>query len=191
MREVWFLRVITGIYKGRKLWSTEGMDIRPTSDMVKESLFNILGVEVQESDFLDLFGGTGGVGIEAISRGAKHVVFIDNSIKSINVLRKNLQALNIKDSIEVFNTDYRTAINKLYTNGRLFDIVFVDPPYNTGIAQNVLEQISENIILKDNGIIVVEHDLKDPMPDKVGCLNKYRDKRYGSTMLSFYSTREV
>ena len=185
------MRVITGIYKGRKLWSTEGMDIRPTSDMVKESLFNILGVEVQESDFLDLFGGTGGVGIEAISRGAKHVVFIDNSIKSINVLRKNLQALNIKDSIEVFNTDYRTAINKLYTNGRLFDIVFVDPPYNTGIAQNVLEQISENIILKDNGIIVVEHDLKDPMPDKVGCLNKYRDKQYGSTMLSFYSTREV
>lgn len=180
------MRVITGVYKGRRLDSIEGMDIRPTSDMVKESLFNILSSEIIESDFLDLFGGTGGVGIEAVSRGAKSVVFIDNSIKSIKVLRKNLESLNIKDNVEVFNTDYLTAINKLHRNGRLFDIIFIDPPYRTGIAQRALEKLCDDPILKNSGIIIVEHDTKDQMPEKVGNIKMYRDKRYGNTKLSFY-----
>jgi 16S rRNA (guanine(966)-N(2))-methyltransferase RsmD len=166
------------------------MDIRPTSDMVKESLFNILGNEIIESDFLDLFGGTGGVGIEAISRGAKHVVFIDNSIKSIKVLRKNLENLKIDDDAEIFNADYLTAISKLHRNGKLFDIIFIDPPYSTGIAQRALEQIHEEKILKDGGIIIVEHDLRDLMPERVGSIAMYREKRYGNTKLSFYTIDE-
>lgn len=184
------MRVITGVYRGRRLESIEGMDIRPTSDMVKESLFNILSSEIIESNFLDLFGGTGGVGIEAISRGAKHVVFIDNSIKSIKVLRKNLENLGINDNVEVFNTDYLTAISKLHSNGKLFDIIFIDPPYSTGIAQRALEQINEEKILKAGGIIIVEHDLRDSMPDRVGSMAMYRDKRYGNTKLSFYTIDE-
>jgi len=184
------LRVITGIYRGRKLESIEGMDVRPTSDKVKESLFNILGVDVIDSDFLDLFGGTGSIGIEALSRGARHVVFIDNSIKSIKVLRRNLENLRIKEQAEVYNADYQTAINKLYGNRRKFDIIFIDPPYRRGIAQDALNQINLQPILSENGIIIVEHDDRDDMPENVGVLVKYRDKRYGNTRLSFYTIKE-
>lgn len=181
------MRVIAGDFKGRRLDPIEGMDIRPTSDKVKESLFNILGNSVIDSVFLDLFGGTGAIGIEALSRGAKHVVFIDSSAKSIKVLKGNLDKLNIKDKAEVYNTDYSTAISKLYKYGRQFDIVFIDPPYRVGIAESALKEIDKNPILAQSGIIVVEHDTKDDMPEKAGKLFKYRIKHYGSTSLSFYS----
>lgn len=184
------MRVVAGIYRGRKLERIEGMDIRPTSDMVKESLFNILGGEVINSNFLDLFGGTGSIGIEAVSRGAEHVVFIDSSIKSIKVLRKNLENLGIKNNVEVYNADYLTAINKLYQNSRRFDIIFLDPPYGTGIAQKALERINEKPILSGDGVIIVEHDARDAMPVSLGSIKMYREKRYGNTKLSFYHTGE-
>ncbi|MGE5632917.1 MAG: 16S rRNA (guanine(966)-N(2))-methyltransferase RsmD [Caulobacteraceae bacterium] len=184
------MRVIAGVYRGRRFDRIEGTDIRPTSDMVKESLFNILSSDIIESKFLDLFGGTGGVGIEALSRGASHVVFIDSSIKSIKVLRKNLENLNIIDNIEVYNTDYLTAISKLYKNNKKFNIIFIDPPYSTGIAQKALLEISRNCILDEPGIIIIEHDAKDDMPETAGKLNKYRSKQYGNTKLSFYTLNE-
>jgi 16S rRNA (guanine(966)-N(2))-methyltransferase RsmD len=135
---------------------------------------------------LDLFGGTGGIGIEALSRGAKHVVFIDANIRSIKVLKGNLDNLNIRDNVEVFHTDYSTAIEKLYKFKKHFDIIFIDPPYRVGIAQNALEEIDKNLILAQSGLIVVEHDSKDEMPNRVGKLSMYRSKQYGSTSLSFY-----
>lgn len=181
------MRVVAGEFRGRRLDSIEGLDVRPTSDKVKESLFNILGSSVIDSIFLDLFGGTGGIGIEALSRGAKHVVFIDSGIKSIKVLKGNLDKLNIKDNAEVFHTDYSTAISKLYKYKRKFDIIFVDPPYRVGIAESALEEIDKNLILTESGIIVVEHDSRDEMPQRVGKLYKYRIKQYGSTGLSFYT----
>ena len=184
------MRVIAGEYRGRRLDRIEGMEIRPTSDKVKESLFNILGDAVIDSNFLDLFGGTGGIGIEALSRGAKHVVFIDTSIKSIKVLKGNLDHLNIKDNVEVFHTDYSTAIVKLYKYNRQFDIIFIDPPYSVGMAQNALEEINKSPILAQSGLIIVEHDLKDDMPKRVGKLYLYRIKEYGNTTLSFYSINE-
>ncbi|MEA4846555.1 MAG: 16S rRNA (guanine(966)-N(2))-methyltransferase RsmD [Clostridiaceae bacterium] len=184
------MRVIAGEYKGRRLDPIEGMDIRPTSDKVKESLFNILGAAVIDSVFLDLFGGTGGIGIEALSRGAKHVVFIDSSIKSIKVLKGNLSRLDIKDGIEVFNVDYSTAIGKLYKYGKKFDIIFVDPPYSIGMAVSALKEIDKNPILSQSGLIIVEHDSKEDMPQKVGKLYLYRYKQYGNTTLSFYTINE-
>lgn len=181
------MRVIAGEFRGRRLDRIEGMDIRPTSDMVKESLFNILGNDVIDSVFLDLFGGTGSVGIEALSRGAKHVVFIDAGIKSIKVLKGNLEHLNIKDNVEVFHTDYSTAISKLYKFKKQFDIIFIDPPYRTGMDKSALEEIDKNPILSQSGLIVVEHDSRDAMPQQVGKLYIYRTKQYGNTSLSFYS----
>lgn len=180
------MRVIAGEFRGRRLDRIEGMDIRPTSDKVKESLFNILGESVIDSAFLDLFGGTGGIGIEALSRGAKHVVFIDSNIKSIKVLKGNLNNLGIKDNVEVFHTEYSTAIEKLYKFKKKFDIIFIDPPYRVGIAQNALKEIDRNPILTQSGLIVVEHDSKEDMPQRVGSLNMYRIKQYGNTSLSFY-----
>lgn len=181
------MRVIAGEYRGRRLDRIEGMDIRPTTDKVKESLFNILSDVVADSRFLDLFGGTGGIGIEALSRGAKNVVFIDSSAKSIKVLKGNLEKLNIKDNVEVYNTDYSTAINKLHKYGREFDIIFVDPPYKVGLAQDALKEIEKHNILAKTGRVIVEHDSKDAMPERVGRLNMYRSKQYGNTTLSFYN----
>lgn len=181
------MRVIAGEFRGRLLDRIEGMDIRPTSDKVKESLFNILGDTVIDSVFLDLFGGTGGIGIEALSRGAKHVVFIDVNTKSIKVLKGNLDHLNIKDNVEVFNTDYSTAIGKLYKLKKQFDIIFIDPPYRLGIAKSALEEIDKNPILIQSGLIVVEHESKEDIPQRVGKLYLYRIKQYGNTSLSFYA----
>jgi len=182
------LRVIAGEFRGRRLDRIEGMEIRPTSDKVKESLFNILGEAVIDCNFLDLFGGTGGIGIEALSRGAKHVVFIDSSIKSIKVLKGNLEHLKITEGAEVFNTDYETAIKKLHKYNKQFDIIFIDPPYSRGMAQSALVCIAANPILSDDGLIIAEHDTKDEMPDKVGNLVLYRVKQYANTSLSFYKT---
>jgi 16S rRNA (guanine966-N2)-methyltransferase len=181
------LRVIAGEYRGRRLDRIEGMDIRPTSDKVKGSLFNILGDSVIDSAFLDLFGGTGGIGIEALSRGAEHVVFIDTDIKSIKVLKGNLEHLNIIDNVEVLNTDYSTGISKLYNNNKKFDIIFIDPPYSVGLAQNALVEIDKHPILAQSGLIIVEHDSKDEMPSSQGKLYMYRSKQYGNTTLSFYA----
>ncbi|HWR60030.1 MAG TPA: 16S rRNA (guanine(966)-N(2))-methyltransferase RsmD [Clostridia bacterium] len=181
------MRVIAGEYRGRRLDRIEGMEIRPTSDKVKESLFNMLGEAVIDCSFLDLFGGTGGIGIEALSRGAKHVVFIDAGIKSIKVLKGNLEHLNIMEGAEVFHTDYEIAITKLYKYNKQFDIVFIDPPYSLGMAQNALVCIEANPILAQDGLIIVEHDSRDDMPHKVGRLALYRVKQYGNTSLSFYS----
>lgn len=181
------MRVIAGEYRGRRLDRIEGMEIRPTSDKVKESLFNMLGEAVIDCSFLDLFGGTGGIGIEALSRGAKHVVFIDAGIKSIKVLKGNLEHLNIREGAEVFHTDYETAIKKLHKYNKQFDIIFIDPPYSLGMAQNALVCIEANPILAQDGLIIVEHDSRDDMPHRVGRLALYRVKQYGNTSLSFYS----
>jgi 16S rRNA (guanine966-N2)-methyltransferase len=162
------LRVISGEFKGRKLEQIEGMEIRPTSDRVKESLFNILGRRLIDCTFLDLFAGTGGIGIEAYSRGAALVVFNDQSAQSIKVLKSNLNKLNISDKVEVFNTDYLNAINRLGNDKKKFDIIFIDPPYLKGYEKNALVQISEFNMLAEDGIIVVEHDLKDKMPELSG-----------------------
>ncbi len=184
------MRVIAGIHRGRRLESLEGRDIRPTADRVKESLFNILGSAVLDSNFLDLFGGTGGIGIEALSRGAQHVVFVDESIRSIKVLRSNLEQLKITDEAEVYNTDYTTAIKKLHMHDRRFGIIYIDPPYATGIAQKALEEINSHDILEKDGYIVVEHEVRDAMPDQVGRLVMFRSKLYGNTRLSFYVAGE-
>ena len=180
------MRVISGEFRGRKLEEIEGMEIRPTSDRVKESLFNILGTRLMDCAFLDLFAGTGGIGIEAYSRGAELVVFIDESAKSIKVLRNNLDKLNISDKVEIHNTDYANAINKLAYANKKFDIIFIDPPYLKGFEKNALAQISECKVLADEGIIIVEHDLKDIMPESSGNLKLSRQNKYGNTMLSFY-----
>jgi 16S rRNA (guanine(966)-N(2))-methyltransferase RsmD len=180
------LRVIAGEFRGRKLDSFEGMDIRPTSDRVKESLFNILNEKVIDCSFLDLFGGSGNIGIEALSRGADKVVFIDSNIKSIKVLKGNLIKINKLDSVEVYNTDYETAISKLGLDKRIFDIIFIDPPYNMNIAQNAIIHIDKCEILSNEGIIIVEHDSKDVMPEKSERLIKFREKQYGGTKLTFY-----
>ncbi|SHJ04657.1 16S rRNA (guanine(966)-N(2))-methyltransferase RsmD [Lutispora thermophila] len=180
------MRIIAGDLKGRKLESINTDNIRPTSDKVREALFSILGNKVIDSRFLDLFAGSGGVGIEAYSRGARDVVFVDASIDSIKVLKKNLEKINIINETKVIHSDYSVAIERLSNQGREFDIIFIDPPYKMGIALEAAGKILERKLLAEDGIIIIEHDSKDIMPETTGVLVKFKEKKYGNNSLSLY-----
>ena len=184
------MRVIAGLLKGRKLERIDTLGIRPTSDRVREAMFSILNNNVLDSIFLDLFAGSGGVGIEAYSRGASEIVFIDSNPDSIKILKKNLFKIGLAEGIEVYNTDYKIAISKLGSRAKKFDIIFIDPPYNKNIPIEAINKIYENDILSRKGIIIIEHDIKEFMPEKVNIYKLHKRKKYGNTQLSFYVNNE-
>lgn len=173
------MRVIAGIYKGRKLAEFKGFEVRPTSDMARESLFNVLNFRVQDSVFLDAFSGTGAVGIEALSRGAKKVVFNDYSKESVKIIKENLAKISNPNNAEVKNGDanYLMQVKK----GE-FDIVFLDPPYNSSNAKEILESARESI--REDGIIVFED--QKPYLDEISGLELYDQRRYGKAYFSFF-----
>jgi len=177
------MRIIGGEFKGRVIEMPRG--IRPTSDKVREALFEILKDHIEGAAFLDLYCGGGAVGIEACSRGAKGITFVDNNAKCIAVLRKNLARLNIldKSSIDIYNKDARKIAETLLTP---FDIVFLDPPYYKDVAKNTLMTLSDCDILARNAIIVIEAYKKEFLPDEAGMLKKVRTREYGDTKLEFY-----
>jgi len=184
------LRIIAGELKGRKLHSIDTKLIRPTSDMVREALFSILGNMVVDSRFLDLFAGSGGVGIEAFSRGAKEVVFVDSASESIRVLKKNLELTKIINETEVIHSDYSIAIDRLSSQGREFDIVYIDPPYKMGIEIEAAKKIQDKKILAKDGIIIIEHEAKNLMPDTIEFLEKIKERKYGNVRLSLYGIKK-
>ena len=180
------MRVISGSARGLKLKTPKNEDIRPTTDRVKESLFNIISNYIIDSNILDLFSGTGSLGIEALSRGAMKCVFVDISKDSMSIIKDNIEKARLNDKSETMITDYVGAINKLSSRNEKFDVIFMDPPYYKNIFIPALEKINSAKILKEDGIIVVEHDSKDKLPDNIGNIIKDRDKKYGNTTLSFY-----
>ncbi|NLM26140.1 MAG: 16S rRNA (guanine(966)-N(2))-methyltransferase RsmD [Firmicutes bacterium] len=182
------MRVIAGAAKGHRLTSVPGLKTRPTTDRVKESLFNILGQQVVDASFLDLFAGSGGIGIEALSRGAKEVVFIDHHKKCGEVIKANLAKTKLQG--EVYVRDVFSALDILGRKQRRFDIIFLDPPYNQGVILPVLEKISINWLLAENGLIVVEHGRKEEIKPSVLNFNSVRTEQYSDTNLSFYRYKE-
>ena len=172
------MRIIGGIYKGRTLYGFEGKDIRPTSDMVRESLFNILQTKIYGTTFLDLFCGTGAVGIEALSRGAKHVVFNDRDRKSLALTEKNLQ----KCKAEGYTISLGDGVSFLANTNNKFDVIFIDPPYKTTLGEDCLK-IACNA-LTDNGIIVFESD--KPCNQQFDGLICYDVRKYGKAHLTFF-----
>ncbi|MFZ7121162.1 MAG: 16S rRNA (guanine(966)-N(2))-methyltransferase RsmD [Eubacteriaceae bacterium] len=183
------MRVITGIAKGKRLINPKDNRIRPTTDRIKESLFNIINPFVNDSIFIDCFSGTGAIGVEAISRGAKEVYFIDNHNESIGIVRKNLQITDFRDKSKILQMDIISAISELSSKSVKADIIFMDPPYNLDIITSILTEISINNILKDEGKIIVEHD-KDYSPQEI--INDfiiYDIRKYGNTSVSFYKKR--
>ncbi len=183
------MRVISGSARGLKLNTPSNNDIRPTTDRVKESMFNIISPQVYDSIVLDLFSGSGALGIESISRGAKEVYFCDKSKASIGVLKSNIEKTRFNEKSHVMYEDYKSAIKKLASKKITFDLIFVDPPYYEGLFQDVLKSIDENRILNEDGIIVVEHDANIKM-ENIGRLCIYKEKKYGITMLTFYGLEE-
>jgi len=178
------MRVIAGKFKSRVLSSFEGKDIRPTSDRVKESLFGILTPLLYGSRALDLFSGSGSLGIEALSRGAKEVVFNDSSRESVELLKKNLKTLGIEGQ-RVMNMDYVTALNSL---GGRFDIIFLDPPYREKYEESALSIIDERSLLSSGGVIAYEKD-KEVNFVPAG-LEKYDVRRYGKAIITFFRNKQ-
>ena len=179
------MRVITGEYKGRKLETPVGNDIRPTSDKVKESIFNLLMNETYGRVFCDLFCGTGSLGIEALSRGATKCYFCDNSRESIRITKSNLAHCGAEEKAVVFFGEYTRCLNKIKEP---VDVFLLDPPYRAGLYEKCLELISNLDLLASDGIIIAEHDSRIDMPETAGSLVKERERRYGKTKVSIYRT---
>lgn len=148
------MRIITGKAKGCQLKTPKGMSTRPTSDRVKESLFSILGNEVEDVNVLDVFAGTGGLGLEALSRGAKSAVFVDKS--TADIIKDNLRHCHLEEQGEVMKGDVFTAMQRLAGQGRSFELVFCDPPYHLGLWQRTMTYLAKSSLLSTGGLLVVE-----------------------------------
>ncbi|MCX7944534.1 MAG: 16S rRNA (guanine(966)-N(2))-methyltransferase RsmD [Deltaproteobacteria bacterium] len=175
------MRIISGSLRGRRIRSPRGNNIRPTSDKVREAYFNILGQYFDGVSVLDLFCGTGAIGFEFLSRGAKRVFFVDTSI---SFAKKNADLLNITDRCRFFNMSAEEFLKK--RDKIIFDYIYVDPPYRYVIVNNILSRVDEEL-LSEKGILTVEHSLKVQYPDRVGRLYLFKQRRFGDTVLSFYS----
>jgi 16S rRNA (guanine(966)-N(2))-methyltransferase RsmD len=180
------MRVIAGIYRGRVLKSPPDGKTRPTSDRLRETLFNILAPRItDETRFLDLCAGTGAIGIEALSRGAAFVTFVDRSKKSCALVEENLDKLAVPESqTEIHNLEAENFTGREHAQG--WDIAFFDPPYESDYSLVLHDFGSKNDLLNDGGILVVEHHAKNPVPDAVGAIRRWRVLRQGETNLSFY-----
>lgn len=184
------MRIIAGKYKGRVLSSFKGKDIRPTSDKAREALFSILQDKIGDAIVLDLFAGTGAVGIEALSRGANKAVFCDNSKESIALINKNCQTVNCENQAEIYFTPALFMLNRLISAKRKFDVIFLDPPYNTKYGEEALDIIAKNKLLKEGGVIILEKPSTDKVDYGVDGLIMYDKRKYGLNAFKFYKYEE-
>ena len=178
------MRVISGSARGLKLLSPEGLHTRPTTDRIKETLFNIMQPDIYLSDFLDLFSGSGAIGIEALSRGAEFCVFVDNALSSTKIITRNIEAAHVADRSRIIKSDVFAAISDLGKAGEAFDIIFMDPPYAEGFNEPVLKKIVESEILKPDGYIVLERS-SDMKLSPINGLEIFREKIFKNTTLTF------
>jgi 16S rRNA (guanine966-N2)-methyltransferase len=180
------MRVIAGTYRSRILKSLKGLALRPTSDRLRETLFNVLGPGISQSRFLDVFAGTGAVGIEALSRGATQATFIENHAPGAALIRKNLASLEISSSAKVICADAVKGLNGLEAAGQ-YDYIFIDPPYAaTEDYPRVMKLVATSNILAPGGIVIVEHRKTFGIPESFGDLRRVRLLRQGDAALSFY-----
>ncbi|WP_024834096.1 16S rRNA (guanine(966)-N(2))-methyltransferase RsmD [Ruminiclostridium josui] len=183
------LRVISGSAKGLKLLTLEGMNTRPTTDRVKENLFNIIAPYIYGSNVLDLFAGTGSLGIEALSRGANSAVFCDQNKQSIDIINRNLQHTKLMDKSEVFLGEAQLILKKLSQLSKKFDIIFLDPPYKKEIVPGILQDLEKYGVLDEKVLISVETDIEDQLPQEIGTLLVSRQQIYGKAKLTFYKRK--
>ncbi len=183
------MRVITGKAKGHKLSTPSGLKTRPTSDRVKEAIFNIIHDIVEDDVVLDLYAGSGSIGIEFLSRGAQKCVFIDRSINSIKVIKQNLIKTNLINNSTVMKMDAFNAIKKLGKKNYKFSYIFMDPPYKKNLVISTLNTIYESKALKDNGLIIIEHESDSNICDNNSKYEKIDMRKYGNTCVSFYNMR--
>jgi 16S rRNA (guanine(966)-N(2))-methyltransferase RsmD len=184
------MRIISGASKGRKLRMLPGRSVRPTSDRVKESIFDTLGDEVRGKVVLDLFAGTGNLGIEALSRGAAKVVFVEKARQALRVMGKNLLETGMKVRSEVLPKDVTRAIGILAQRNESFDLILMDPPYREGWILKMLERLRRDPVHHEGSLLVIEHDRREPLPDALEGWEVIKERKLGDTIVSFLAPRE-
>jgi 16S rRNA (guanine966-N2)-methyltransferase len=178
------VRVISGKFGSRRLKGTPPSGIRPTSDKLKETIFNILGPSIQDSTFLDGCAGLGGIGIEAISRGAAFVYFVEQSRKACQIIRENLKSLKVEEGFKIMEMDFLKALDIIDTP---FDIAFVDPPYEReDLYDACLERFGSSLLLAPDGVLIMEHSKRRELPNASGTLHRIRSLVQGDAALAFY-----
>jgi 16S rRNA (guanine966-N2)-methyltransferase len=192
------MRIIAGKYRSRQLHSLKGLPLRPTSDRLRESLFDVLGQLVDGSRFIDAFAGTGAVGIEALSRGANEVIFLENQPKAVALIKKNLESLQVNHGIRVLPVDVLQGLQSLAKENRPApeleaqqEILFLDPPYDHAAAyERVLSFLGSATLLSENSLVIAEHRRKFELPEVVEKLQRVRVLRQGDAALTFYRLRK-
>jgi 16S rRNA (guanine(966)-N(2))-methyltransferase RsmD len=180
------MRIIAGALKGRRLVTPRGDTTRPTADQVRIALMDTLAPRLPEARVLDLFAGAGGVGLEALSRGAAHATFVERDARAVAALRENVTALGLGELARVRRGDVLRELSALYRAGERFDLVFLDPPYEAGLVETTLEALGGGGLLLAEGLVVAQHFTKRAPAAIVGALASFRARRFGETTLTFY-----
>ena len=178
------MRIVAGVLGGRRLHAPKGAAIRPTADRVREAIFSILGPAVAGAEVLDLFAGTGAMGLEALSRGASRAVFVDQSVHAVRLIRSNVEVCQVADRVRVIHGSVNQAIRRLAGHGETFDLIFIDPPYGRDSIQKTLLSLDE--VTRSGTVVVAEHGSRDPLPVQIQEWSQTEARRYGDTSIAFY-----
>lgn len=184
------MRIIAGALKGRRLVTPRGPATRPTADQVRIALLDALAPWLEGARVLDLFAGAGGVGLEALSRGASHATFVERDARAVAALHRNIAVLALEGRARVLREDVRRAIARLAGAGERFQITFLDPPYEPDLAAGVLAALGEGRVTLPAAVVVAQHRTKQPPAPEVGVLRAYRTRRFGDTTLTFFRAGE-
>lgn len=179
------MRIITGRARGLQLTTPKNFDVRPTADRVKESLFNIIGSKITGARVLDLFAGTGNLGLESWSRGAKAITFIDASGESLRLVRSNIAKCRADADCTVIKGNAVSVIERLYGQKQQFDFLFCDPPYNKGWIGQIITALAQCPVIASGGYLIVERAQHDPLPDLPAGFEAIRSEKYGETLIDF------
>ena len=184
------MRIISGKARGTKLYTLEGDNTRPTLDRVKESIFNIIQNEIEGAKILDLFAGSGAIGLEFLSRGAEKAVLCDKSKEAVNIIKKNIEKTHMEQYVEIYNTDFENCLDKI--KQEQFDIIYIDPPYETDYIIKSLKKIKEKNIAKEESLIIIETDDEQRIVKQIENIDvKIVDKRkYGRATIIFVSLKK-
>jgi 16S rRNA (guanine(966)-N(2))-methyltransferase RsmD len=180
------VRIIAGAFKGRRLVTPRGETTRPTADQVRIALMDTLTPRLPDARVLDLFAGAGGVGLEALSRGAAHATFVERDARAVTALRANVEALGVGALTRVRRGDVLRELTALYRAGERFDIVFLDPPYDAALVETTLQSLGGGGLLLSEGLVIAQHFTKRAPAATIGALATFRTRRFGETTLTFY-----
>lgn len=184
------MRIISGLAKGRKILSPDSMETRPTLDRIKESIFNIIQNKVYDATVTDIFSGTGSLGLEAASRGAKQCYLVDRSPSAYSYLKKNVENLKFEDICTTLNMDAYESLKHYDKKGITFDIIFIDPPYAKNMIPKAVEMVFQMNLLKEDGIIVTKIDSGEEIYEGYETIKLYDKRKYGNTTVCFYRFQE-